>query len=222
MAGLCPYSDFQQTLEQFVPPEFGTVRLDDHDRSPGWTDLLGWLIIDQRCRYTHHNAWRLQDAESGPGVLSLGEANLVTRLTMGLFDVEEHRQTVRLADLRAESPRLQAERDRLRATAEQLRTRLLAVATLDGDRPEVPLFPGLRTRIEEQRASQERLLQDPETRWEFGQADQDLRQCRSLMDRTTGRLEELTRQRELAARQLEAVSRPAEGEALAVLVRWRS
>jgi hypothetical protein len=215
VASLCPYSEFQQALEQFVPPEFGTVRLDDHDRSPGWTDLLGWLIRDQRCRYTHHNAWRHQDAESGPGVLSLGEANLVTRLTMSLFDVEEHQQTVRLAELRAESLRLQVERDRLRAAAEQSRTRLLAVAPVDGDPADGPLFPGLQARIEEQRASQERLLQDPETRRELDQAEQDLRHCRSLVDRTTGRLEELTRQRELAARQLETASRPAEGEALA-------
>lgn len=214
-AGLRPYSDFQQAVAGLVPPGLANVRLDEHDRCPGWTDLLGWLIRDQRCRYTHHNAWRHLDAEAGPGVLTLGEANLVTRLTMGLFDAEEYRQTLRLTELRAEITRLEADRDRRRHVAAQSRARLLLVAPVDGDAPEGPLFPGLRERIESNRAVQEARLRDPAIRQELDLAEQCIVRRRTQADRTAGRLEELARRRDLVAAQLQSASRPSEAEALA-------
>ncbi len=214
-AGLRPYAEFQDALNQLVPAEFNQVRLDQHNRCPGWTDLLGWLVRDQRCRYTHHNLWRHKEAESGPGVLLPTEANLITRLMTGLFDQAEHRLTERLAEQRAELQRLETQLRDLRSEAEQARTRLLTIAPLDGDPPAGPLFPDLRARIEAQVASQERLLADPGLRQRLDQAEQVLQDSRDVLNRLIGRLEELARQHELASRQLQAASQPSEPEILA-------
>ena len=67
---LRPYAVFQEALAQLVPAEYARVRLEGPDRPPAWTDLLGWLARDQRCRYTHHAHWRHPDAETGVAALS--------------------------------------------------------------------------------------------------------------------------------------------------------
>lgn len=211
-----PYTGFQQELERLVPTEFAQVHLSGLDRCPVWADLLGWLMRDQACRYTHHNEWRNAEADSGVATLSLGNANLITRLTMGLFDVEEDRFTTQLETLRTDSRTCEAEIARLRLLAELMRESLVAAAPLSEEVPDGQLFTeAIRTQIRQRLESQERLLEDPDIRRGLNQAEQHLVDRRTLYDRTAGRLEQLVLRRELVCGQLAAVRQPAEGEALA-------
>jgi hypothetical protein len=184
---LRPYAVFLEALSQLVPAEYARVRLEGPDRAPAWTDLLGWLARDQRCRYTHHAHWRHPDAESGVAALSLGDANLLMRLTMGLFDAEERRQTESLTVLRADALRGQAAIDRERVVAELLRQGLLARPGLT-DVPDGQLFAeSLRAQLLRCREPLERSLESDERR-ASEEAERRLAACRSEADRAAGRL----------------------------------
>lgn len=212
-ASLRPYAAFQEALNGLVPAEFARVRLEGPDRPPAWTDLLGWLARDQRCRYIHHAHWRHADAESGVAALSLSDANLLMRLTLGLFDAEERRQTESLAGLRAEALQVQAATERERIAAEVLRQGLLARPGLT-DVPDGELFAqSLRGQIQKCREPLERSLEADGDRGAFEEAERRLASCRSEADRMAGRLEELLRRRQLAADRLAEASRPGKSDA---------
>jgi hypothetical protein len=197
-AALRPYAAFQEALADLVPADFARVRLEGPDRPPAWTDLLGWLARDQHCRYTHHAHWRHADAESGVAALSLGDANLLMRLTMGLFDAEERRQTADLTALRAEAQRLEVGIDRERLGAELLRQGLLANPGLT-DVPDGQLFiESLRAQIAHCREPLQRSLEGADELRAYEESERRLAASRSEADRTAGRLEELRRRRQRA------------------------
>jgi len=206
-----PFSEFQAELERLVPAEFTNVKLAGLDRSPAWPDLLGWLARDQACRYTHHNDWRTPDADAGVAALSLGNANLITRLVMGLFDADENQHTQQLEALRADTRTQEAEKERLRLAAAIMRASLVTVAPVSSEVPDGPLFiEAIREQVRQRRESQERLLEDPDHRRGLDHAERELAEAQRLLGRASGRLEELDRRWRLVSDQLTAVapSRP--------------
>src|SRR5258708_4296375 len=55
------YDEFKQAVQQATVARFQSVVLPHEERPPVWTDLLGWLVRDQHCRFRHHNEWREPD-----------------------------------------------------------------------------------------------------------------------------------------------------------------
>jgi len=118
-SGLRPYSEFEAALEKLAPPTFSNVRVARGRRQPKWTDLLGWLIRDQHCRYTSHNTWRFQEDDSEPDVLLDSESNLIIRVVMKLFDRKEYEYTDELDQLRGRYRQNQTELQQIRQDRER-------------------------------------------------------------------------------------------------------
>src|SRR6185437_15194209 len=215
-ATLRPFADFQSALDQLLPADCSSVRVARGRRHPAWTDLLGWLIRDQHCRYTSHNTWRFQEGDSDPDVLLDSEANLIVRVTMKVFDRKEYELTDQLEQLRARLRQLQNELTHIRQERERTAQLMTEEAGISPDLAEGDLGQAaIRGQIEQQWTTyQERLGQLPEAT-ALEEAEQQLIARRAERDRIDGRIEQLQRDLQRTRDALVLAQRPDHQAALA-------
>lgn len=215
-ATLHPFADFQSALDQLLPTDCFSVRVARGRRQPAWTDLLGWLIRDQHCRYTSHNTWRFQADESDPDVLLDSEANLIVRVAMKVFDRREYELTEQLEQLRARLRRLQNELTHIRQERERTAQLMTEEAGISHDLAEGGLGQAaIRGQIEQQRTTyQEQLGQLPEAT-ALEEAEQQLIARRAERDRIDGRIDQLQRDLQRTKEALALARRPDDQAALA-------
>jgi hypothetical protein len=216
--GLRPFAEFEAALARLLPAEFARVRVARGRRQPTWTDLLGWLIRDQHCRYTSHNTWRFQEDDSDPDVLLDSEANLIIRVLMHLFDRKEYEYTDELDQLRAQLRQHQTELLQIRQDRERTARTIsegagIAEDLTDGDLAQA----AIRARIEEQRQSHETTLERLPEAKVLEDAERELVARRSERDKVEGRIEQLRKDLKLASERLALAKKPDETEALSRL-----
>lgn len=134
------FEDFRQALQQVTVEPFQSVALPHEGRSPLWTDLLGWLARDQRCRFRHHNEWREPDMDAGPPSLKIEDANLITRMVMGVLDPQERALAAHLDELRQQRRKAEEERDGLDRGIRYSRGHLMRRLSLTSEAPLGRLF----------------------------------------------------------------------------------
>ena len=213
---LRPFSEFQTALENLVPSAFTSVRVARGRREPTWTDLLGWLIRDQHCRYTSHNTWRFREDEADPDVILDTEANLIIRVVMNLFDRKEYDYTDELHRLGAQLRQHQAELQQIRQDRERTAKMISEDAGITEDLTEGDLAQAaIRGKIEEQRQKHESDLERLPEAKALDDADRDLVARRSERDKIEGRIDQLRRDLTLTNERLALAQRPDEKEALA-------
>jgi hypothetical protein len=191
---LRPFSEFQAALEKLVPSAFTSVRVARGRREPVWTDLLGWLIRDQHCRYTSHNTWRFREDEADPDVILDSEANLIIRVVMNLFDRKEYDYTDELHRLGAQLRQHQAELQQIRQDRERTAKMISEDAGITEDLTEGDLAQSaIRGKIEEQRQNHEAELERLPGATALEAAERDLVARRSERDKIEGRIDQLRR-----------------------------
>jgi hypothetical protein len=119
------YDGFREAVEQATVAPLQGVELPHERRPPAWTDLLGWLARDQRCRFRHHNEWRESDMDSGSACLKFEDANLLTRVVMGVLAPQERQLAARLDGLRHERKQAEEEHDGLQRSITHTRSHLM-------------------------------------------------------------------------------------------------
>lgn len=211
-----PYSDFEKALHALRPTELDHVRVGRTDRVPAWTDLLGWLIRDQRCRYTSHNTWRHKDDDSDPDVLRDTDANLVSRVVLNLFDREEYDATNDMDAARTKLRQTQGQLDDLRQQQAQMVKLLAEEAEIIADFGEGEIaHAAIRSAIEDRKRSfVEQISRLPEAK-AVADAEADLVVRRQRRDKTEGGLEQRQRDLKRLQGELELAQKPDEKEALA-------
>lgn len=215
-SSLRPFTEFEAALEKLAPPTFSNVRVARGRRQPKWTDLLGWLIRDQHCRYTSHNTWRFQEDDSDPDVLLDSEANLIIRVVMNLFDKKEYEYTDELDQLRAQLRQHQNELQQIRQDRERTARMISEDAGIMEDLTEGDLAQtAVRGKIEEQKQNHESDLDRLLEAKALEDADRDLVARRSERDKIEGRLDQLRRDLLLANGRLTLAQKPDETEMLA-------
>ena len=134
------YDNFREATEQATVARFQGVVLPREGRPTTWPDLLGWLARDQRCRFRHHNEWREPDMDAGPPSLKIEDANLITRMVMGVLDPQERELAARLDNLRQQLKQAEDERDGLDRGIRHTRIHLMHRLGLASEAPVGPLF----------------------------------------------------------------------------------
>ena len=197
-AGLRPFSEFETALKQLVPSDFSSVRVARGRREPAWTDLLGWLIRDQHCRYTSHNTWRFREDEADPDVILDSEANLIIRVVMNLFDRKEYEYTDGLDQLRAQLRQHQTELQQIRQDRERTAKMISEDAGITEDLTEGDLAQSaIRGKIEEQRQNHESELDRLPEATALEVAERDLVARRSERDKIEGRIDQLAKRSDI-------------------------
>ena len=198
------YDEFKEALEQAMVARFQSVELPHEERPPAWTDILGWLARDQRCRFRHHNEWREPDMDSGPPCLKIEDANLLTRMVMGVLDPQERDLAARLDGLRQQRKQAEEERDGLERSIRYTRTHLMHRLGLTSEVPLGRLFAtSARQRVE---ALQQQLQQELEQ--VVAQADLERFEAERLraereLGTAEGQATQMQTQREWVEKQLE-------------------
>jgi hypothetical protein len=213
---LSSFADYEQALNRLRPSGLDYVRVGRNNRVPAWTDLLGWLIRDQRCRFTNHNTWRDKDDDSEPDVLLDTDANLVARIVMNLFDREEYDATDELERERATLKQLQTQLAELRVEQDRTAQLLGEEAGIltdfgDGDIAHATIRSGIEERRKKYAAQIEELAESKA----LTDAEGRLLARRRERDKTEGAIEQ--RKRDLARlhQELELAQKPDEASALA-------
>lgn len=213
---LRPFADFQSALDQLLPSDFTSVRVARGRRHPAWTDLLGWLIRDQHCRYTSHNTWRFQEDESDPDVLLDSEANLIVRVAMRVFDRKEYELTDQLEQLRAQLRQHQNDLAHIRQERERTAQLMTEEAGISPDLAEGDLGQAaIREQIEQQRTTFQEQLGRLQEATALEETEQQLIARRAERDRIGGRIEQLQRDLQRARDALALAQVPDNQEALA-------
>lgn len=216
-SALCSYDEFKQAVHDATVARLPEVALPHEGRPLAWTDLLGWLARDQRCRFRHHNEWREPEMDSGPPSLKIEDANLVSRMVMGVLNPQERELATQLEGLRKERKKAEEERDGLDRNIRHTRAHLMRRLGLTSEAPIGPLFAGAaRQRLNElqQRLqqAQEQVIAEADlerieaerlrVRRELGAAEGQLAQMQAQKDR----IETQVRQAEAGTRTSEMAS----------------
>lgn len=136
------YDDFKQAVQDAIMARLPNVALPHEGRTLTWTDLLGWLARDQRCRFRHHNEWREPEMDSGSPSLKIEDANVVTRIAMGVLDPQERELSGQLGSLRQQRKQAEEERDGLERNIRYTRAYLMRRLGITSEAPLGPLFAG--------------------------------------------------------------------------------
>ncbi|MBT3202503.1 MAG: hypothetical protein HN350_21600 [Phycisphaerales bacterium] len=185
------YRTFVDALNTATSDCYAGIDLPRAERHANWRDLLGWLSRDQDCHFAHHAEWRSAQLQSGPRALTLEDAYLVMRMSLGLLGPEEigllekHRKLLGSKKQKEDLARQyeiyvdQAEQ-RLRQSVDELK-----------DQPSGEIFGTAFVNIAERRVSSlNALLEDPDV---LDRAElSDLQDALSALLRREGALEART------------------------------